>query len=327
MADAIAPNQATSTSLASNTSPARTRRARIDKRAVAWDERFVEALLFLAGASGVLITLLIVGTLVYEAMAFFREVPVSVFLTDTSWGPQFAPPSFGVLPLVAGTLVTTAVALLVAVPVGTIVALWLSEYAPTKLRESVKPVLELLSAVPTVVFGYFALLFVIPILQKMFGLVGHQLGGFNMLGAGLVMGFMIVPYIASLSEDAMRAVPKSLREGAYAMGATKFQTCLQVVFPAALSGISAAYILAVSRALGETMIVAVAAGGQPNLTIDPLQQAQTLTAFIASVAKGDLPVDSIGYRSIFAVGLTLLLLTLVFNVAGYWLRQRYKETY
>jgi phosphate transport system permease protein len=302
-------------------------RARIDRRSVPISERVIEFGLFLAGASGVLVTVLIVGTLVYEAVGYFREVPILDFLTGTSWGPQFVPASHGVLPLIAGTLVTTLVALLVAVPVGTIVALWLSEYAPTKLRESVKPVLELLSAVPTVVFGYFALLFVIPILQTMFGWVGYELGGFNMLGAGLVMGIMIVPYVASLSEDAMRAVPKSLREGAYAMGATKFQTCVQVVFPAALSGITAAYILAVSRALGETMIVVVAAGGQPNFTMDPLQQAQTLTAYIASVAKGDLPVGSIGYRAIFAVGLTLLVMTLFFNVGGHWLRQRYKEAY
>jgi phosphate transport system permease protein len=302
-------------------------RARIDRRAVPISERVIEFGLFLAAASGVLITLLIVGTLVYEAFGYFRQVPIGDFLTGTSWGPQFEPPSHGVLPLIAGTLVTTLVALVVAVPVGTIVALWLSEYAPARLRESVKPVLELLSAVPTVVFGYFALLFVIPILQKMFGWANYELGGFNMLGAGLVMGLMIVPYVASLSEDAMRAVPKSLREGAYAMGATKFQTCLQVVFPAALSGITAAYILAVSRALGETMIVAIAAGGQPNFTVDPLQQAQTLTAYIASVAKGDLPVGSIGYRAIFAVGLTLLVMTLFFNVGGHWLRQRYKEAY
>lgn len=299
----------------------------ISKRPLSLSEKFVEALLFLAGASGVIITVGIVGTLAYEASAYFREVSIVEFLTGTSWGPQFHPPSHGVLPLVTGTLTTTFVALVTALPIGTIVALWLSEYASPRLRETVKPMLELLSAVPTVVFGYFALLFVIPILQKMFGVVGYSLPGFNMLGAGIVMGIMIVPYVASMSEDAMGAVPKSLREGAYAMGATKLQTCIKVVLPAALSGVTAAYILAVSRALGETMIVAIAAGGKPIFTVNPLEQAQTLTAYIASITKGDLPVGSIGFRAIFAVGLTLLVMTLIFNVAGHWLRRKYKEAY
>ena len=302
-------------------------RHNISKRPLKIGEKFVEFLLFLAGASGVVITLGIVGTLLYEAAAYFKDVSIIEFLTGTSWGPQFDPPSHGVLPLITGTLTTTFVALLTALPIGTIVALWLSEYATPKLREAVKPALEMLSAIPTVVFGYFALLFVIPILQTVFAKFGYELAGFNMLGAGIVMGLMIVPYVASMSEDAMGAVPKSLREGAYAMGATKFQTCVKVVLPAALSGVTAAYILAVSRALGETMIVAIAAGGKPTFTVNPLDQAQTLTAYIASVAKGDLPVGSIGFRAIFAVGLTLLVMTLAFNVMGHWLRQKYKEAY
>lgn len=284
--------------------------------------RIVEFGLFLAAASSVLITIAIVGVLIYESAAFFAHVPIFDFLTDVEWTPLFDRARYGVLPLASGTLVTTAVALSVAIPMGTIIAVWLSEYAPFKLREILKPALELLSAVPTVVFGYFALLFVTPMLQKVI-----DLPGFNMLSAGLVMGIMIVPYVASLSEDAMRAVPASLREGAFAMGATRAQVAWRVVFPAALSGVTAAYILAISRALGETMIVAVAAGNQPTLTIDPREPAATITAFIVQVSLGDLPHASIGYQSIFAVGLTLMLMTLLFNVGGYVLRRKYREIY
>jgi len=224
---------------------------------------------------------------------------------------------------VSGTLVTTSVALLVAIPMGSLIAIYLSEYAPYSVRETVKPILELLSAVPTVVYGYFALLFVTPFLQTLW----PGLPGFNMLSAGLVIGIMIVPYVSSVSEDAMRAVPVYLREGAYAMGATRMQTALRVVFPSALSGIAAAYVLGVSRAIGETMVVAIAAGMQPTLTWNPLEPAATMTAYIVQVSLGDLPHGSIGYQTIFATGLTLLFMTLLFNIAGHVLRKRYRQVY
>lgn len=295
---------------------------------VRWGEKLGESLLFLAAASSVIITVGIVGILIYESGAFFRHVPLKDFLTQREWTPLFADAKFGILPLVAGTLVTTTIALLVAVPVGTIVSVWLSEYAPRRVREWVKPALELLSAVPTVVYGYFALLLVIPALQWLLTKVfSYDLAGSNMLGAGLVMGVMIIPYVASLSEDAMRAVPQNLREGAYAMGATRLQTAWKVVFPASISGVTAAYILAISRALGETMVVAIAAGNRPTLTANPLEPAQTITAFIVQVSLGDLPHDSIGYQSIFAAGLTLMLMTLVFNIAGFYLRRKFREAY
>jgi phosphate transport system permease protein len=286
-------------------------------------ERVIELLLFLSAFSSVAITVGIVGTLAYEASTFFAHVPLWSFLTDTLWTPLFAQPRFGILPLVSGTLVTTGVALLVALPVGTVVAIYLSEFAPATLREVVKPALELLSAVPTVVYGYFALQFVSPLLQKLM----PGLPTFNMLSAGMVMGIMIIPYVSSLSEDAMRAVPMSLREGAYALGANRITTALKVVYPAALSGIVASYILAISRAIGETMIVAIAAGMQPNLTFDPREPAATITAFIVQVSLGDLPHGSIGYQSIFAAGLTLFVMTLAFNLVGYFLRRRFREVY
>lgn len=286
-------------------------------------EWVIEGLLLLAGLSSILITIGIVGVLLHESLGFFRHVSLKEFLTGREWTPLFANPRYGIMPLVAGTLVTTTVALLVAIPVGTIIAIYLSEYAPHWLRETLKPVLELLSAVPTVVYGYFALLFVTPLLQQFV----PDLPTFNMLGPGLVMGVMIIPYVSSLSEDAMHAVPMYMREGSYAMGATRLQTSLRVVFPSALSGITAAYILGISRALGETMIVAIAAGMQPNLTADPREPAFTLTAYIVQVSLGDLPHGGIGYQSIFAAGLTLLLITLVFNIGGFFLRKRYRQAY
>jgi len=307
--------------------PNRRTRPSLARGRVLWGEKFIELLLLLAAASSVLITLGIVAVLVTESVAFFRDVSLVEFVSSGTWAPAFNPPGFGIRPLISGTLVTTFVALVVAIPVGTIVSVWLSEYASNRVRELVKPVLELLSAIPTVVFGYFALLFVTPALQWVFGLVGVQLPGFNMLSAGLVMGVMIVPYVASLSEDAMRSVPASLREGALAMGATRLQTSRKVVFPAAFSGITAAYILAISRALGETMIVAIAAGQEAKFTFDPTQQAQTITAFIVQISGGDLPHESPEYRSIFAAGLTLMLMTLAFNVGGFLLRRRFKEAY
>jgi phosphate transport system permease protein len=286
-------------------------------------DRVIESGLLLASLVAVFTTVAIVFVLIYESVPFFTHVSIKDFLTDTMWTPLFADAHYGILPLVAGTLVTTFVALAVAVPCGTVIAIYLSEFAHFRVREIVKPFLELLSAVPTVVYGYFALMMVTPLLQKFM----PNLPGFNMLSAGLVIGVMIIPYIASVSEDAMRAVPNYMREGSYAMGATRFQTATRVVVPSALSGIAAAYILGISRAVGETMVVAVAAGLQPNLTWNPTESAATITAFIVQVSLGDLPHDSIGYQSIFAAGLVLMLMTLVFNIAGFVLTRRFREAY
>jgi phosphate transport system permease protein len=286
-------------------------------------DRVVESLLLGAGLVAVFTTIAIVAILVYESSTFFEHVSIKEFLTDTMWTPLFADAHYGILPLVAGTLTTTIVALLVAVPMGTIIAIYLSEFAPYQVRESIKPVLELLGAVPTVVYGYFALTMVTPFLQ----IFMPELPGFNMLSAGLVIGLMIVPYVSSVSEDAMRAVPRYMREGSYAMGATRFQTALRVVVPGAFSGLAAAFILGISRAVGETMVVAVAAGMQPNLTFDPREPAETITAYIVQVSLGDLPHGSIGYQSIFAAGLVLMLITLVFNVVGFSLTRRFREAY
>lgn len=288
-----------------------------------WKERLIEAVLLGAAAISVLTTLGIVYVLVSESIHFFSNVSIVDFLTDTQWTPLFDDAHFGIMVLISGTLVSSAVALLVAVPMGTVIAIYLSEFANSKVREVAKPILELLGGIPTIVFGYFALLVVTPILQFFF----PSLPGFSLLSAGLVMGIMIVPYIASLSEDAMRAVPMSMREGAYAMGSTKLYTAIHVVVPAAISGLAASYILAISRAVGETMILAVAAGMQPNLTWNPAEPAATITSYIVQVALGDLPHGSIGYQTIFAAGLTLLLITLVFNILGQWLRAKYRESY
>jgi phosphate transport system permease protein len=276
-----------------------------------------------AALTSVAITVGIVGILVYESTSFFVQISLWEFLTDRQWTPLFSEPHYGILPLVSGTLVTTTVALAVAVPMGSLIAIYLSEYSSTGTREVIKPALELLSAVPTVVYGYFALLFVTPALQKLW----PELPGFNMLSAGLVIGIMIVPYVSSVSEDAMRAVPLHLREGAFALGATRMQTALRVVFPSALSGITAAYILGISRAIGETMVVAIAAGMQPTLTWNPLEPAATMTTYIVQVSLGDLPHGSVGYQTIFATGLTLLLITLVFNIVGHVLKKRYRQIY
>lgn len=286
-------------------------------------EKTIESLLLFAAMTSVAITVGIVGILVYESTSFFVQISLWEFLTDRQWTPLFSEPHYGILPLVSGTLVTTTVALAVAVPMGSLIAIYLSEYASTGTREVIKPALELLSAVPTVVYGYFALLFVTPALQKLW----PELPGFNMLSAGLVIGIMIVPYVSSVSEDAMRAVPLHLREGAFALGATRMQTALRVVFPSALSGITAAYILGISRAIGETMVVAIAAGMQPTLTWNPLEPAATMTTYIVQVSLGDLPHGSVGYQTIFATGLTLLLITLVFNIVGHVLKKRYRQIY
>jgi phosphate transport system permease protein len=286
-------------------------------------ERIIEVLLFVAASVSVATTIGIVVILVKESFVFFQHVSLWDFLTDTQWTPLFADAHYGILPLLSGTLVSSMVALMVAIPLGTIIAIYLSEFAPFSVREVAKPFLEMLGGIPTIVYGYFALLFVTPLLQKIF----PGLPGFNLLSAGLVMGIMIIPYVSSVSEDAMRAVPMSLREGSYAMGATRFQTAIKVVTPAAFSGIAAAYILGISRAVGETMILAVAAGMQPNLTWNPMEPAATITAFIVQVALGDLPHGSIGYQTIFAAGLTLALLTLFFNVLGHLLRKRFRQAY
>jgi phosphate transport system permease protein len=286
-------------------------------------ERVIELLLFGAAGVSVLTTIGIVWVLVSESVHFFESVPLVDFLTDTMWTPLFADAHYGILPLLSGTLTTSLVALVVAIPLGTTIAIYLSEFAPAAVREVVKPFLELLGGIPTIVYGYFALAVVIPLLQIFI----PSLPGFNMLGAGIVMGIAIIPYVSSLAEDAMRAVPMSMREGAYAMGSTKFQTAVRVVFPAALSGILSAYILGISRAVGETMIVAVAAGMQPNFTMNPMEQAQTISAYIVQVALGDLPHGSIGYQSIFAAGLSLMLMTLLLNIAGQVIRRRFREAY
>ncbi len=286
-------------------------------------ERLIEFVLFLAAFSAVAVTIAIVAILVMESAHFFEHVSLVEFFTDTQWTIMFEEKHYGVAPLLAGTLVTTTVGLLLAVPVGTITAIYLSEFASHRVREIVKPTLELLAGIPTVVFGYFALMMVTPALQWFM----PDLPGFNMLGPGLVIGIMIIPYISSVAEDAMRSVPLAMREGSYAMGATRLQTALKVVFPAAISGVVAAYILGISRAIGETMVVAVAAGQQPNFTWDPTEPGATITAFIVQVALGDLPHGSVEYQSIFAVGLVLVIMTLFFNVLGHLIRQRYRETY
>jgi phosphate transport system permease protein len=286
-------------------------------------ERFIEFLLFCAAALSVFTTAAIVYILVKESWIFFEAVPLSDFLFDTQWTPLFDDAHYGIMVLLSGTITSSAVALLVAIPLGTIIAIYLSEFAGFKVREIAKPFLELLGGVPTIVYGYFALTFLTPILQTVF----PDLPGFSLLSAGLVMGVMIIPYVSSLSEDAMRAVPMALREGSYAMGATRLQTAIKVVMPAATSGIASAYILGISRAVGETMILAVAAGMQPNLTFNPTEPGATITSYIVQVALGDLPHGSIGYQTIFAAGLTLMLMTLSFNLLGYWLRKKYREVY
>jgi len=296
-------------------------------------EVFIYLFLVFAAVSSIMVTFGIVFTLVAEAVPFFVNDQVTIFgpngfFGDTSWGPSFAVnPTFGILPLIMGTLVTSAVALLIAIPFGTVIAIWLSEYAHHRVRDVVKPALELLAAVPTVVYGYFAMSWVTPKLKEFFLVFGVELPQFNMLSAGLVMGIMIIPYVSSLSEDAMRSVPMLLREGAYAMGSSRLGTSLKVVFPAALSGIASAYILAISRAVGETMIVAIAAGQQANFTVNPTEGAATITAEIVRASLGDLPHDSIGFQGVFAAGLALFAMTLIFNMAGSWLRFKYRQAY
>ena len=286
-------------------------------------ERLVHAVLFACAALSVLTTVGIVVTLLGETIQFFGEVPVLDFLTGTRWTPLFASQHFGVLPLVNGTLAVAVVALAVAVSIGLLTAVFLSEYAPPRLRAVIKPVLEILAGIPTVVYGYFALLFVTPILEGIF----PQTSRFNVASAGIVMGFMILPMLASISEDALRAVPRDLRQGAFALGATRFEVVTRVVMPGALSGILAAIILSVSRAIGETMIVYLAAGGRPDLGFDLLKGMQTMTAYIASVSLGDTPQDTIEFRTIFAVGTLLFMTTFVMNILSDVIMRRFREAY
>jgi phosphate transport system permease protein len=287
------------------------------------NEWFIHKVLLGAACVSVATTIGIIYVLVSESIKFFGQVSLWNFLTDTVWSPLFSEPRYGIMPLLAGTIATSAVALAVAIPLGTIIAIYLSEFASNKVRETFKPILELLGGIPTIVYGHFALMFMSPLLQKIF----PGLPGFSILSAGIVMGIAIIPFVSSLAEDAMRSVPMSLREASYGMGSTRVQTAVRVVFPAALSGILSAYILGISRAVGETMIVAVAAGMQPNLTLNPMEPAQTISAYIVQVALGDLPHGSIAYQSIFAAGLALLLMTLVFNILGYALRKRFRQAY
>ncbi len=286
-------------------------------------EFFVERALFLCAAFSILVTAGIILVLMWETGAFLQEVPLSEFLFGTEWTPLFYDKHFGVLPLVSGTLLASAIAMVVALPSGLLIAIYLSEYAPGQIRRIVRPVLEVLAGVPTVVYGYFALQFVTPLLQTFV----PGLAGFNALSPGIVMGIMILPLVSSLSEDALRSVPNGLREGAYALGATRMQTSLRVVVPAAFSGISAAVVLAASRAIGETMIVAIAAGQQPRLTLDPRVPVETMTAYIVQVSLGDTPAGTLEYRTIFAVGMLLFVSTFILNLISNWLRERFREEY
>lgn len=286
-------------------------------------EKLIEWLLALSASLSILTTLTIVSILLVESYAFFKEVPVFDFLLGTEWKPLYIPRSFGVLPLIAGTFLTSLIACLIAMPFGLLTATYLSQYASRKVRLIIKPLLEILVGIPTVVYGYFALYFITPFLKDFIS----QLNVFNALSAGIVMGIMIIPVVSSISEDAMSAVPRVLREGAYALGATKLEATFKVVIPAALSGIIASFILAISRAFGETMIVAMAAGSTPVLTLNPLQSVQTMTGYIVQVSLGDTPFGSIEYKTIFAVALLLFLLTLILNIIGKTLVKWKRTTY
>ena len=286
-------------------------------------EKIIEGIMMACSFVTVLTTVGIILVLSIDTFKFFSEVSIIDFFTDSQWTPLFAEKHFGIMPLLAGTLLTTAIAISLAVPLGLTIAIYLNEYASEKFTSIVKPVLEILAAIPTVVYGFFALQFVTPLLQSFI----PGLRGFNALSPGLVMGVMIIPYITSLSEDALRAVPKSLREASYGMGATKFQTAFKVMIPAASSGIIISIILAVSRALGETMIVAIAAGQEPNLTFNPLESVETITTYIVQVSMGDVPQDSLEYRTIFAAGMTLFLFTFILNNISFWMRKKFENKY
>jgi phosphate transport system permease protein len=286
-------------------------------------EQAIGLFLFLCAAASTLITLGIVAVLFRETLTFFRDVPVWDFLTDTRWTPLFQEKHFGVMPLAAGSFLVAGGAALLAIPVGLLTAIFLSEYAGRRLRKVLKPLLEILAGIPTVVYGYFALTFITPLLRT----VWPETDVFNALSASIVVGIMIVPTISSLSEDALRAVPDALREGAYGLGATKLEVSTRVVVPAALSGVIASFILGISRAIGETMAVSIAAGNLPNLTVNPLESIQTMTAYIVQASLGDTPHGTVGYQTLFAVGMTLFLITLVMNVISQWILARFREEY
>jgi phosphate transport system permease protein len=286
-------------------------------------ERMIEGGLKFSAFLTIFTTLAILWVLISQSAGFFKEVSLLEFFTDTRWTPLFESKHFGILPLLSGTFLTTAIAIGVALPLGLIIAVYLSEYAKSGFRRTVKPMLEILAAVPTVVYGYFALMTVTPFLKMLI----PSLSGFNSLSAGIVMGIMIIPLISSLSEDAMQAVPKALREASFGMGATRFQTSFKVIVPAAFSGIVVSVILAISRAIGETMIVAIAAGQQPVLTLDPTVAIETITTYIVQVSSGDVQHGSIEYRTIFAAGITLFVFTFALNTFSFWLKKRFRENY
>jgi phosphate transport system permease protein len=288
-----------------------------------WGEDVVKGVLALCALVSVATTVGIVIALFEPAIEFFGEISLVDFLTGTEWTPLFTPAKFGTLPLVAGTLLVVLCACLVCIPFGLGAAIYLSEYARARTRKTLKPALEVLAGIPTVVYGYFALTFVSPLLQDL----GLPVGVFSAVSAGLVMGVMLLPTVASVSEDAMAAVPRDLRDGAYALGSTKYQVATRIVVPAAISGIIASFVLGISRAVGETMIVLIAAGGQPNFTWNPLEAVQTMTAFIAATGQGDVPTGSIEYKTIFAVGATLFVMTLIMNLISIRLVRKYREVY
>lgn len=286
-------------------------------------EKIIEKLLAACALLTILTTVGIILILLVEAIAFFQEVSIVDFLTDTQWTPLFTKKSYGILPLLSGTFLTTLIAIAVALPVGLTIAIYLNEYASKRFRSILKPLLEVLAVVPTVVYGFFALMIVTPFLKSFI----PGLSGFNALSPGIVMGIMIIPFVSSLSEDALSSVPNSLRQASFGMGSTKFQTAFRVMVPAASSGIIVSAILAISRAIGETMIVAIAAGHQPRLTIDPTVPIETITAYIVKVSMGDVPYGTLAYKTIFAAGITLFVFTFILNNISYWIRVKYQEKY
>lgn len=288
-----------------------------------WNEKIIEKVLAFCALVTLLTTIGIILILLVEAIGFFSEVSVIDFITGTEWTPLFAQKSYGILPLLSGTFLTTIVAVSVALPVGLIIAIYLSEYASRKIRKILKPLLEVLAVVPTVVYGFFALMIVTPFLKTFI----PNLSGFNALSPGIVMGIMIIPFVSSLSEDALSAVPNSLRQASFGMGSTRLQTAFRVMVPAASSGIVVSVILAVARAIGETMIVTIAAGQQPRLTFDPTVPIETITAYIVQVSKGDVPHGTLEYQTIFAAGITLFIFTFILNTVSYWIRNRYTQKY
>ena len=309
---------------------------RTKQNPIRFQERCIETVLFLCAALSIATTLSIIFVLITEAVytigpakAFFEEVRPLDFFFGTRWAPNFKPQSFGVLPLFTGTFLVAGIAAMVGLPIGILTAVYLSEYASPRLRGVIKPFLEILAGIPTVIYGYFALEFITPLFLKPIfsGLMGFDVDGYNALSAGIVVGIMIIPMVSSLSEDALRAVPRSLREAGYALGSTKYEVCVKIVLPAAFSGIVAAVLLAISRAIGETMAVTIAAGQSPNLTLSPFHSVQTMTAYIVNVSLGDTPAGSIEYKSLYAVGLTLFCITLLMNVLSQAVMRRFREVY